>query len=517
MAKKKIFISSVQAEFSEERKALHEYICADPLLGKFFEPFLFELLPAIDQRADAVYLKEVEQCDIYLGLFGKLYGSENADGVSPTELEFDHASKWYKTRLVFLTNHSSKERNPRESLLINKAQEVLVRKKFGTVDELKAAVYASLVRYLEEKEIIRTGPFDASFHPSAGIQDIDPEKIKSFVRLAQSKRGFPLAETEPIEKILTHLNLFQKDRLTNASLLLFAKEPQRFFINSEVRCASFAGVIVEKPIPSYKVFKGTVFELVDQALEFVLNKLNYRVETRAESVSIPGSYEIPKEVIAEAIVNAVAHRDYSSNASVQVMVFRDRIEIWNPGALPMGWTTEKLKQLHSSVPANPLLAEPLYLASYIERMGTGTSDIIQKSLAAGLAEPQFIQAEDFKSIIYRADTPQVTPQDTPQVTPQDTQQVTPQDTMQVTMQDTMQVTMQVEQLIIAIDGTQSRDELQEKLDLKDREHFRKSYLNEALKLELIEMTIPDKPNSKNQKYRLTAKGKALKEQMKKKN
>ncbi len=73
MPKRKIFISSVQAEFSAERKALHAYICADALLGKFFEPFLFELLPAVDQRPDALYLKEVEQSDIYLGLFGKEY------------------------------------------------------------------------------------------------------------------------------------------------------------------------------------------------------------------------------------------------------------------------------------------------------------------------------------------------------------------------------------------------------------------------------------------------------------
>ena len=497
MAKKKLFISSVQSEFSAERKALHEYICADPLLGKFFEPFLFELLPALDRRSDAVYLKVVEQSDIYLGLFGKLYGSENADGVSPTELEFNHATTYFRTRLVFLTNHSSEEREAKENALIHKAQAVLVRKKFTSVDELKAAVYASLVRYLEEKEIIRSGPFDASLHPTASLSELDHEKLKSFVRLAQSKRGFALPETEPAAKILTHLNLMLNGRLTQAALFLFGKEPQRFFINSEVRCASFAGTIVEKPIPSYKVFKGTVFELVDQALEFVLNKLDYRIETRAESVSIPGSYEIPKEVVAEAIVNAIAHRDYTSNASVQVMVFRDRIEIWNPGTLPLGWTAEKLKQLHTSVPANPLLAEPLYLAGYIERMGTGTSDMINKSLAVGLAEPKFIQAEDFKSIIYRKSTPQVTPQDTPQ--------------------DTPQVTPQVGQLIKAIDGTQSREELQEKLDLKDREHFRKSYLNEALLLELIEMSIPDKPNSRNQKYRLTPKGKALKEQMKKKN
>jgi len=377
----------------------------------------------------------------------------------------------------------------------------LVRKKFGTVDELKSVVYASLVRYLEEKEIIRLGPFDATLHPTANLNDIDSEKLKSFIRLAQVKRGFPLAETEPTEKILTHLNLFENGRLTNAALLLFGKEPQRFFISSEIRCASFSGFIVEKPIPSYKVFKGTAFELVDQALEFVLNKLDYRVETRAERVSIPGSYEIPKEVVAEAIVNAIAHRDYTGNGSVQVMLFRDRLEIWNPGALPMGWTTDKLKQLHTSIPANPLLAEPLYLAGYIERMGTGTTDMVLKSLAAGLPEPQFVQAEDFRSIIYRPGS----------------DLATPQDTMQDTMQDAMQLTMQAEQLIQKLDGVLSRDELQELVNINNRDYFRKAYINEALRQELIEMTIPDKPNSKNQKYRLTHKGKALKEFLKKKN
>ena len=263
MAKRKIFISSVQSEFSAERRALHEYICADPLLGKFFEPFLFELMPAIDQRADAVYLTELEQSDIYLGLFGRLYGAESVNGLSPTEVEFDHATSWFKTRLVFLTNHTSNERELKENELIQKAQEVLVRKKFSSVEELKSAVYASLVRYLEEKEIIRSGPFDATFHNKASLTDIDEEKVKRFVRIAQSKRGFPLSEAEPIDKILTHLNLFADGRLTHAGILLFGKEPQRFFINSEVRCASFAGTVVEKPIPSYKVFKGSLFDLAD--------------------------------------------------------------------------------------------------------------------------------------------------------------------------------------------------------------------------------------------------------------
>lgn len=88
------------------------------------------------------------------------------------------------------------------------------------------------------------------------------------------------------------------DKITNAAILLFGKEPQRYFLNTEVRCVYFHGAIVEKPIPSYKVFKGDVFELVDQSVDFVLSKLNYAIGTRSEETAIPGKHEIPKEMIA---------------------------------------------------------------------------------------------------------------------------------------------------------------------------------------------------------------------------
>jgi hypothetical protein len=143
MPKTKLFISSVQMEFAEERHALYEYIIADPLLGRFFEPFLFERLPAIDQRLDTIYLREVEHCHVYLGLFGKFYGYEDLEGVSPTEREFDKASELYKTRLIFLTKHGAAERETKQNALIDKAQAFLMRKKFETIDELKATVYAS--------------------------------------------------------------------------------------------------------------------------------------------------------------------------------------------------------------------------------------------------------------------------------------------------------------------------------------------------------------------------------------
>jgi len=98
---------------------------------------------------------------------------------------------------------------------------------------------------------------------------------------------------------------------------------------------------------------------------------------------------------------AVAHRDYTSNGSVQVMLFRDRLVVFNPGSLPLGWTTENLTSLHTSVPANPLLAEPMYLKSYIERIGTGTTDMVHFAREAGLKDPEFIQDEVFRAVIYR--------------------------------------------------------------------------------------------------------------------
>jgi predicted HTH transcriptional regulator len=265
MRKLEVFISSVQSEFAKEREMLYRYLLTDPLLGLFFEPFIFENLPASEQSATSTYLEKVEKCDIYLGIFGKKYGFENDDGVSPTEIEFIRATEAKKTRLIFLTTHTENERHPKELALIKKAEQEVVRKIFTDINELKTAVYSSLVRFLEEKEYIRTGPFDATFHMDADISDIDPEKLVRFATIAKAKRGFPISPEAPAFDILTHLNLISKKRITNAALLLFGKSPQRFFISSEIKCVQFYGTDVVKPIPSYFI-KEICFNLLIRLL-----------------------------------------------------------------------------------------------------------------------------------------------------------------------------------------------------------------------------------------------------------
>lgn len=137
-----------------------------------------------------------------------------------------------------------------------------------------------------------------------------------------------------------------------------------------------------------------MFAQVDEAVDFVMSKLNRAVGTRQAGPAAPVDYEIPRAVVAEAIVNAVAHRDYASAAAIQVYVFADRVEVWNPGEMPPSLTPESLRQQHPSLPRNPLIAEPLFLAHYIEKMGSGTLDVIAGCQAAELPEPEFVQEGD---------------------------------------------------------------------------------------------------------------------------
>ena len=397
----KIFISSVQQEFASERKRLAEYIRTDALLGRFFKVFIFEELPAMSQTAAQVYLEEVEHTDIYLALLGFNYGYEDCEGISPTEREFDVAQKHHKNSFIFIKRTESEKRDQKESDFIKKVEQCVVRKSFREYEELQSQIYTSLVRYLEDNEYLRLLPFDATLHPSATLADIDVEKVDLFVEKARKKRAFPLLKDAGIERILQSLNLLDKGKISNAALLLFGKEPQKFFPTSEVKCVQFYGNTISKPLASYQVFYGTLFEMVDNAVSFVMSHIDAHVGVRDKKAEINVEFELPINAVTECIVNAVCHRDYTSNGSVQVMLFPNRLEVWSPGRLPYGITTAQLLIPHSSIPTNPILANPLYLAGYIERLGTGTSDMVDDCVTMGLKIPEFTQDSNFRVIIWR--------------------------------------------------------------------------------------------------------------------
>jgi len=398
----KVFVSSVQNELAEERRAVKMFIECDPLLRRFFTVFLFEDLPASDRRADAVYIEEVDRSDLYVGILGYEYGFEDAEGVSPTEREFDRATETGKTRLIFVKGSDDQNRKTKMQSLIRKAGQQLIRRRFAGIPELTSALYSSLVDHLESCGAIQSRPFEERPCPDASLEEINTNAVSDFVQLARLERQFPLPDNTPTADLLAHLHLLSGAQPTNAAILLFGRDPQRFLPAAEVRCMHFHGTQIQRPVPFYRIFKGTLFEQVDMAVDFVLSKLNRSVGTRAESMQAPVRYEIPPDVIREAIVNAIAHRDYTSAGAIQVSVFADRVEVWNPGTLPSPLTPESLRHPHGSIARNPRTCEALFLARYIEKYGTGTLMMIRESLDHDLPEPDFVQrGGEFTTTIWR--------------------------------------------------------------------------------------------------------------------
>jgi len=494
MPKETIFISSVQKEFAAERKALAAYLREDELLKSFFEPYLFEEMAANDGSPEEVYVGEVIKSHIYLGLLGRDYGFEDAEGVSPTEREFDKAREESKPCWVFIKSDHHLGRHEKEEAFIAKVGERVSRKRFGNLEDLKKEVYNSCVLYLKQKGRIGSDDFDSSLHATALPDCIDGSVVETFVRDARTKRNFPLKESTAKVDVLTHLNLYREGKLTNSALLVFANDPQQFFPTSTVKCAHFHGLVVQKPIPDYKEFRGTVFEVAENAIDFVLSKISLSTGDRSVTNQVETIYEVPRAVIAEGIINAIAHRDYYSKGSIQISVFKDRIEIANPGRLPSELDIPSLKEPHSSYPHNPLLANCMFLTGTIERYGTGIPEMFALSAERGLKSPEFEDDNTFKVTLWRPSS------DTDHDADHDTDHDTDHDQKYLRLEDLPS------RLVWLLDGELSRENLMQQLELKHRDNFKTNYLDPTMKAGWIEMTLPDKPKSKNQKYRLTTSG-----------
>lgn len=226
----------------------------------YFEPFLFEELPAQDRSAQSAYLEQAAKSEIYLLLLGEQYGYRDAKGISPTEREYDTATANHAYRIAFIKSVTSREY--KEDAFKRKIDQDVIRNVFSSYEELQSGVYASLVEYMLSHQILRQGPFDASIMPNARLEDLDKEKIRWFVGVAREVRQFPLTYSEEnILQILQSLHLMTEDgKIKNAALLLFAKDVQKWFTTATVKCGHFYGTKVEKPMASLQIYGGTVFD-----------------------------------------------------------------------------------------------------------------------------------------------------------------------------------------------------------------------------------------------------------------
>ena len=401
MPKYKVFISSVQSEFSQERQLVSDFIRNDELMGQYFEPFIFEQIAAQDTNPRRLYLEEASSCQVYLLLIGKKYGNTLPGDLSPTEKEYQAAGEGNAWRIAFIRDLDGLPREEEEERFFLKVQNELSYRVFSNPSVLISLVKQSLFAYLKYKGIIQTLSFDEQVREDASMSDIDAKRIKDFLHQARQKRGFPLAEDSDPLTVLKHLRLLRQDKPSNGALLMFANDPQYFFPSAVVKCAWFLGTETMKPIEDYKTFEGGVAEQISQATSWVMSKLSVRFGQRNEEAQNEVEFEIPRSVIFETIVNAVAHRDYNSMGSVQVSVFRNRIVVRNPGTLPVELTKADLMKEHGSYPHNPYLAEVMYQMGYIEKYGTGITENIRRMQEAHLLAPEIDFSAEFVTTIWR--------------------------------------------------------------------------------------------------------------------
>lgn len=234
----------------------------------------------------------------------------------------------------------------------------------------------------------------------ASINDIDSESIKKLITDSKEKGRLPNTDGLTDLEILEKLRLAHNGHVKRAGIVLFGKDPNRFFPNCKVMIGRF-GTDSEE-LKFQEPLEGNIVYL----LEEVQNMLNYKFLTRP--IDFQGMHrreesEYPVAALREMLLNALVHKKYMG-AAIQIRVFNDRLSIWNEGSLPNGMTVDSLKTEHNSKSQNPVLAEACFKAGYIDTWGRGTLKIFKACEEAGLPEPQILEKDGgIEVTLYKVD------------------------------------------------------------------------------------------------------------------
>lgn len=224
------------------------------------------------------------------------------------------------------------------------------------------------------------------------IDDINETTVKEFIKYGISASRLPsIPDNEPVMSILDRLGLIVSNKLTNAAILLFGKNPQKYFINAYIRVGAFKSNNAATII-SDKVINGNLFEQVIKAEEAIKFAINVKYSITGKTSERQEIWDYPLSAIREALLNSIVHRDYLDMTSpVQIKIFKDWLWFFNPGGLIDNLTVENLKTAHPSKTRNPLIASIFYRAGLIERFGSGIDRIMNACRKEIIPQPDFLE------------------------------------------------------------------------------------------------------------------------------
>jgi len=393
----KVFVSGNQSELRKERFAVKDAIVHTGIFREFFEVFIFEDVAAVGNNPASRYLNEVINSNIYVGILGQKYGLKGEDGLSATEKEFDKFINSVSSGeiLIFIKGNNSLMRDEETGKFFNKIKESFVYRRFQSLDDLKRQVTYSLEYFLINNGLIQTGPFEDRINSEADYSAIDEKEVEDFLQKRALKLDVDVPEGSIYETLKNRLNVLKEFNgeymPTNAALLFFSLQASDYIPQNQIRIARYKGVTRFLTIDSLEI-KGSVYGILKEVEIFF--KRNTKLANKIvdfKRVDIP---EYPYDAIREAIINAIAHRDYNRlGAPIMFSIFDDRVEISNPGGLLPGMNINKLDGHHAS--RNQRICEIFHQTKDMEKYGTGIGKMKKLMKEHCLKEPEFSEEGDF--------------------------------------------------------------------------------------------------------------------------
>ena len=253
----------------------------------------------------------------------------------------------------------------------------------STKQELKGA---ALNRFLLQKQ---GKNWDGLPVLNVSIKDLSPAAFSYFKKQATQTQRLDKSILKKNRKTLIEkLRLNEKGDLKRAAILLFHPDPEEFFTGAYIKIGYFR---TETDLRFQDEVHGYLFEQVEKTMDLLLSKY-LEAQIRYQGIHRIEEYPYPESALREAVINAVAHKDYTSGNPIQIKVYNDHISIWNAGQLQAPLTVKKLLVTHPSMPYNPDIANTFFRAGLIEAWGRGTIKIIEDCKAYGIPAPAFSDA-----------------------------------------------------------------------------------------------------------------------------
>lgn len=231
--------------------------------------------------------------------------------------------------------------------------------------------------------------WDDVIEDDATFDDIDEATIKKYLRRAEEAGRLPDIDGLTMPELLDKLRLTKNGKLKRAAIVLFGKDPGRFYPNTFVKVGRFDND--DFTIRFQELEDGNIIQILEGVLrtldrKFLIRNISFEGMNRIETL------EYPVPALREVLLNALIHRNYMG-APTQIRVYDNKMFVWNDGGLPETITLQQLTQSHSSHPRNPVLAGACFLGGYIDSWGSGIMKIVNSCKAAGLPTPEMKEQE----------------------------------------------------------------------------------------------------------------------------